>query len=406
MKNSIIIGLVFLSYIALAQDNYVTREELIKKYNLNKPKEKIDDKRYHFTDIVDVLHTPVKDQTGAATCWSYATNSFIESEMMRMGKRPYELSRIYSLRCALKEKADIYIRMHGGVAWGEGGECHDVINMYSLYGAIPQAVYPGKDMHITSYQIAEMIDALKAFLDRVIANPGSEIAHDWRQAFDAIMVTFIGDAPDKFNFDAHNYTPVGFARRSVCIHPEDYIELASYSNKPVYKKLMLMVPDNWSFNRVYNVKMDDLTEIIDRALSRGYTVAWDGDISEPYFNWQLGIAYVPEKEVDEMTDDEKIEMFDGPKFEKFISADLRQKAINNFETTDDHAMHIVGIAEDQNHKKYYKVKNSWDTNNEYNGYIYVTKNYVKYKTFTILLHKSALPIEIRNKLNLGTVREF
>jgi len=400
MRKIFIVLLQLLPLFALGQ------EDIIKKFELNQKYKKPDQTKYYFKDIIDLEHTPVKNQTGAGTCWSYATNSFIESEMMRMGKRPYELSRIYSLRCAYLEKAENYIRMHGGMAWSTGGECHDVLNMYSLYGTMPQMVYPGYDMPINTAKLAEMNDALKNFADRMIDEPKSEIAREWRQAFNAIMTSYIGDAPDKFNFDGHNYTPQSFAKKSVGIHPEDYIELASYTNKPYYKKLMLMVPDNWSFNRVYNIKMEDITDVIDRALSRGYTVAWEADISEPYFSWENGIAYVPEKDIHDMSEKEKDELFDGPKMERFIAAETRQKALNNFETTDDHAMHIVGMAEDQNHKKYYKVKNSWDTNNEYSGYIYVTKTYIKYKTTTILLHKSALSTEIRNKLNLGTSREY
>ena len=406
MRKILFIPLFILPFLVKAQIDHSERDALIRRFDANNPPPPKDNTRYYFKDIVDLEHTRVRRQTGYGTCWSYATNSFIESEMMRMGKRPYELSRIYSLRCAFVEKAENYIRMHGGMAWGEGGECHDVLNMYELYGAMPQEVYPGKGIHISSQQIADMTAAIKNMLDDVVANPGSKLAANWRQGLDAIMVSYIGDAPDKFNFDARNFTPQGFARRAIGIHPEDYIELCSFTNKPLYKKNMLMVPDNWAFNRVYNVKMNDLTDIIDRALSHGYTVAWEADITEPYFNWQIGIAYVPEKDVDEMTEKERDGMFNGPKMERYVSPELRQIAFDKFETTDDHAMQIVGIAEDQNHKKYYKIKNSWDEDNEYNGYIYVTKTYVKFKTTSILLHKSALPVEIRNKLNLGTIREF
>ncbi len=387
---------------AFCQDHDLGRDEIIRRYEQNLKRKPIDKSKFYFKDVVALEHTGVRTQKGEGTCWSYATNSFLESEMMRMGKKPYDLSCIYSLRCAYMEKAESYIRMHGGIAWGEGGEMHDVMNMLALYGAMPEAVYPGNGIHITAEKIAQMNDALRGFLDKIIDNPATGLARDWRQAFDAIMVSFIGDAPDKFNFDQHNYNPATFARKCVGIHPEDYVELASVINKPMYKEMTLLVPDNWAFNRVYNVKMDDLTDIVDRALSRGFTVAWEADISEPYFSWHHGIAYVPEKEYDEMSPAERHSMFAGPKMEKYISPQLRQISLDNLETTDDHAMHIVGVAEDQNHKKYYKVKNSWDTGNEYNGFIYVTKAYLKYKTSTIMLHKSALSVEMRNNLNLGT----
>ena len=402
MRITALFFFILFSVNGFCQATYASRDEIIRRYEQNVKRKPIDPNRYYFKDLITLEHTPVRVQTGEGTCWSYATNSFLESEMMRMGKKPYDLSCIFSLRCAYYERAESYIRMHGGIAWGEGGEMHDVMNMFAQYGALPEAVYPGNGIHITAERIHEMNDALRGFLDKIVDDPTTALARDWRQAFDAIMVSYIGDAPDKFNFDGHNYNAATFARKCIGIHPEDYIELASVINKPVYKEMTLLVPDNWAFNRVYNIKMDDITDVIDRALSRGFTVAWEADITEPYFGWEQGVAYVPEKDFESMSAAEKHHLFDGPRMEKYVSPQIRQISLDNLETTDDHAMHIVGLAEDQNHKKYYKVKNSWGGGNEYSGYIYVTKAYVKYKTSTILLHKSALSVEMRNNLNLGT----
>ena len=403
MRSSIAIVLIAFSLPVFAQDGFISRDELIRRYAKNEKVKPIDESHYEFRDMLEVEHTPVKAQTGEGSCWSYATNSFLESEMMRAGKQPYNLSNLFSLRCAYYERAESYLRMHGGIAWGEGGEMHDVMNMFALYGAIPEEVYPGKSLHVSAGTLSEMNEELRHYLDAVLDHPGSQMATDWRQGLDAIMVKYIGDAPDKFNFDFHNYNPASFARKCVGVHPEDYIEIGSVVNRPFYKEMTLLVPDNWAFNRVYNVKMEDITEIIDRALSRGYSVAWESDVTEPYFSWDNGVAFVPDKNYDDMTTKEKHELFHGPKLEGFVSAQMRQAGLDNLETTDDHAMHIVGIAEDQNHKKYYKVKNSWGKSNVFGGYIYVTKAYVRLKTSTILLHKSALSVEMRNKLNLGTI---
>jgi len=163
---------------------------------------------------------------------------------------------------------------------------------------------------------------------------------------------------------------------------------------------MFMVPDNWAFERAYNVHMNDLTDIIDNALNKGFTVAWAADVSEKYFSWKNGVAYVPEKDYDDMDDTEKKYMFEGPKDERVITPEKRQLAFDNYETTDDHGMHIVGMAEDQNGKKYYKVKNSWGDKNDYKGYIYVSKAYVLYKTTAILLHKNGIPNALRDKMSI------
>ena len=152
-----------------------------------------------------------------------------------------------------------------------------------------------------------------------------------------------------------------------------------------------MVPDNWSLDQIYNVKMNDLTDIIDNALKNGYSVAWAGDVSEKSFSWKNGVAYVPEKKVAEMTEDEKLNLFNGPQKEFLVTEEMRQKAFDNYTTTDDHGMHIVGLAKDQNGKEYYIVKNSWGATNDYKGYLYMTKEFVKYKSTAILTHKNAIP---------------
>jgi len=161
-----------------------------------------------------------------------------------------------------------------------------------------------------------------------------------------------------------------------------------------------MVPDNWSYDQVYNVQMDDITKVIDNALKKGYTVAWATDVSEKGFSWKNGVAFVPEKDFEEMSKEERATMFNGPKPEKEITVEMRQAAFDNYQTTDDHGMQITGIAKDQNGKEYYIVKNSWGVTNDYKGYLYVSKNFVKYKTTAFLLNKKGLPSDIRKKLSL------
>jgi len=161
-----------------------------------------------------------------------------------------------------------------------------------------------------------------------------------------------------------------------------------------------MVPDNWAYGTSYNVGMEDMIEVIDHALRKGYSIAWATDVSEKYFSWKNGIAYVPEKDYSDMTSEERENMFSGPKPEMKITTEIRQEAYDNYTTTDDHGMQIVGISKDQNGKEWYLVKNSWGTDNDYDGYLYVSKNYVRYKTLSFLLHKEAIPGSIRKKLSL------
>lgn len=392
MKKTLFIVSAMLPLFAFAQD------ELVKKIEKNSSDSS--KSKFKFTPVIDLERTSVKAQGSSGTCWSYATNSFLESEMLRMGKEPVEIAQIYSARRVYTEKADAYIRMHGSVAWGDGGSCHDVINMFAKYGAIPQSVYTGLNYGTTKNKFAEMQAVLQGMLDAWVKNPNGKLSPNWKQAFEAVMDTYLGKVPETFKWNGKSYTPQTFADEVVGINPDNYVEISSFSDKPYYKKTMLMVPDNWSFDKVYNVKMTDMTDIIDYALSKGYSISWATDVSEKSFSWKNGVAYVPEKDYDDMSDDEKKEMFNGPKPERAITAAMRQQAFDNYSTTDDHGMHIVGTAMDQTGREYYVVKNSWGTTNDYKGYLYVTKNYVQYKTTAFLLNKKGIPAEMRAKLNI------
>ena len=400
MKKIIILAFAICPFLGYAQDDLIRKIESNKSYSTPKPSGDNDQTKYYFNTLIDLEHTDVCNQASSGTCWSYSTNSFLESEMMRMGKQPIKLAEIFSAHCVYIDKAETYVRMHGSVAWGDGGECHDVINMYAKYGAMPQEAYSGLQYGTTRNKFAEMQAILKGILDAVISNPNGRLTPSWKKAYNDVLDSYLGHIPEKFKWDNRTYTPKTFASERVGIHPEDYVELSSFTTDPYYKKMVLLVPDNWSFSRVYNVQMMDLTDIIDNALNKGFTVAWAADVSEKYFSWKNGVAYVPEKEYDDMTDDEKKTMFDGPRDERVITPEKRQMAFDNYETTDDHGMHIVGMAEDQNGKKYYKVKNSWGDKNDYKGYIYVSKAYVRYKTTAILLHKNGIPNRLREKMSI------
>ena len=398
MKKLTILAFAFFPLLLHAQDDLMRKIESNKSYTTFKNDD--NNKKYHFNHIIDLERTCVKNQASSGTCWSYSTNSFLESEMMRMGKEPIELAEIFSAHCVYLDKAESYVRMHGAISWGDGGECHDVLNMYAKYGAMPQDVYTGLHYGTTKNKFAEMQAVLKAMLDAVITNPNGKLTPAWRKAYADVLDSYLGSIPEKFKWDGRTYTPKSFAAERVGIHPDDYVEISSFLNIPYYKKSVLMVPDNWSFDRVYNVHLDELTDVIDNALNKGFTVAWATDVSEKYFSWKNGVAYVPEKDYEDMDDSDKKYMFDGPKDERIITPEKRQIAFDNYETTDDHGMHIVGMAEDQNGRKYYIVKNSWGDKNDYKGYMYVTKGYVKYKTTAILLHKNGVPNRLREKMGI------
>lgn len=393
LLKSLLLGtsLILASGSVNAQDNLI--------YSLQHNESDKSAKTFKFTPVVNAEATSVKDQKSSGTCWSYSTNSFLESEMIRMGKKPVDIADLYTARNTYIEKGINYVRMHGALTLGDGGACHDVINMFAKYGAMPQQAYSGNG-YGSGRSSDRMNEVTKAILEKVVKAPEGKFDPNWKVQYIRAIDSSMGEVPERFSYEGKEYTPKTFAAEVVGINPDDYVELSSFNTAPYYKKAVLMVPDNWSFDQVYNVQMDDITNTIDHALKAGYTVAWATDVSEKGFSWKNGIAYIPSKNVKDMTGEEKRNMFNGPKPEKQITVEMRQASFDNYQTTDDHGMQITGIAKDQNGKEYYIVKNSWGTSNDYKGYLYVTKNFVKYKTTAFLLNKNGIPADLREKLAL------
>ncbi|MFP4041169.1 MAG: aminopeptidase C [Bacteroidales bacterium] len=368
---------------------------------------------YEFTTVEELPATSVKNQYRSGTCWSFSGISLLESEMIRMGKEAVDLSEMWIVRHAYSDKAEKYVRFHGHLNFAGGGAFHDVTNMIKEYGIVPESVYDGLEYGEDKHVHGEFDAILKGYVDEVMENKNKKLTPVWHDGFNKLLDTYMGEKPEKFTYEGKEYTPESFASEYIGINPDDYIELSSYTHHPFYSKFILEVPDNWAYGEVYNVPVDELIEVIDHAIESGYTVAWASDVSEKGFSWKNGVAIVPSEDVEDMTgteqskwedltEEEKEKMmysFEEPVNEKKITQEMRQEAFNNWKTTDDHGMHITGIAKDQNGTKYYKVKNSWsDKDHIYDGYLYASEAFVRYKTMDIMIHKDALPEEIADKL--------
>ena len=392
--NKVKFSLIALSFGAclFAQDNLVNS---LKNNHSENPD-------FKFTIIKENGATSVKDQGSSGTCWSYSGNSFLESEMIRMGKQPIDLAEIFTARMSYHDKAKLYVLNNGtGITWGEGGALHDVINMFRKYGIVPQETYTGLVNGQTRNNFAEMSEVIKEMLNVYAKNPSKKLSSNWLDNIDSMLDAYLGKIPETFTYNNKKYTPKTFAKEVVGINPDDYVEISSYKDYPYYKPFVLPVPDNWSHDRVWNVPMEELTTIIDYAIKNGYTVGWATDVSEPYFSYKNGIAYVPNINLNNIDAETKANLFNGPKPDKVITEDMRQDALNNLTTTDDHGMQITGLAKDQTGKEYYIVKNSWGSTNDYKGYLYATKPYVQFKSTAILVHKDGIPKDILKKLKVS-----
>ncbi|MEI6853153.1 MAG: C1 family peptidase [Bacteroidota bacterium] len=322
--------------------------------------------------------TSVKNQAMTGTCWCFATVSFLESELLRMGKGEYDLSEMFYVRKAYPQKAEDYWLNQGNTNFGEGGQAHDIIRLFKQYGAMPESAYSGL-LNRTTHDQMEMDAALGTLMLHVVKQKTGNDPAPWKYSLDSIMDVYIGKLPQTFIYNEKSYTPESFAA-GLGINPDDYVELTSYTHHPFYQPFVLEVPDNWMYASYYNLPLDELMAVIDNALAKGYTICWDGDVSDnKSFSSNGGVA-IPE---------------DG---QKNITPEQRQKAFDNFSVTDDHLMQLCGTAKDKKGGKYYLTKNSWGSKKGKEGYWFMSADYVRLKTIAILIHKDALPEKIREKL--------
>jgi len=327
----------------------------------------------------------VKSQGRTGTCWSYATASFIESEALRQGKGLFDLSEMYFARHAYTSKAKKYIRFHGHNNFSEGGQAHDVLNEIKEHGIVPEEVYKALSYGTTRHNHSEMFSVLDGMIKGVQKNKMRPRSNVWLPSFNAILDNYLGKNPKEFKYKGKNYTPQNFAKNVVGFNPDDYVELSSYMDYPYYQKFDIEIPDNWSHDLYYNLPMNELMQVMDYALNNGYSVDWDGDVSEIDYNHKAGTAVLSLKESDGI-------IING--LDK-----MRLQTFDNLATTDDHLMHITGIAKDKNGTIFYLTKNSWGANsNQFGGYLYMSKWYVQLKTIAIMVHKDAIPKDIKKKM--------
>ena len=336
------------------------------------------EKKEKFKEIIEISASPVKDQQKTGTCWSFATSSFLESEILRKGKGEYDLSEMFFIRQAYLQKAKKYLLYHGHANFEQGGQAHDVMNVVREYGIVPESEYTGNPVANEVQDHVKLEEELKKFIGKTNNGFDQKKATEWEEKYNQLLDTYLGKLPSEFGIKGQIYSPKNFTD-FLAIDPDEYLEFTSFTHHPFYESVDLEIPDNWSHDRYINVPYKELVEIIDSALYHGYTVCWDGDTSEKMFDYRAGKATLNEYITDYQA--------------------ARQIAFINRETTDDHLMHIVGISEDENGDRFYRAKNSWGTEkNEYDGYMYLSLPYVKMKTIAILVHKDAVPQSIMNKI--------
>ncbi|MDC0579363.1 C1 family peptidase [Bacteroidia bacterium] len=365
---------------------------------------------YVFTLKKDIEATAVQNQNRTGTCWSFSALSFMESELIRLGKGKHKLSEMYVVRKAYEDKAENYVRMHGLTNFSQGGAFHDIPHVIKKYGIMPQEAYQGLNYGLDKHNHSEMEAVLKGMLDAVIKNKQGQLTTSWKAAFNAVLDQYLGPIPETFSYQGKTYSPMSFAQK-LGLNMNDYVVISSFTHHPFYTHFVVEVPDNWIWATAFNVPLDEMMQIQKNAVMNGYSIGWAADVSEKGFSFRDGLALVPE-------DESKLKSigkdnpyfnnagakkegtpFDSPGPEKSITQTMRQEAFDNYLTTDDHGMHFTGLVTDQKGNEYFIVKNSWGTdNNDCDGYFYASMPYVALKTISIMLHRDALPIDLKKKL--------
>jgi len=368
---------------------------------------------FEFSTIKELPISSVKNQNRSSTCWCFSTLSYFESELLRLGQKEYDFSEAFVVNKTMMDRAVKAVRTHGDVSFSPGGFASDVEYCWKHYGIIPQEAMPamGSLQGLELPNNTELDKVAGAYVKSITGMEDGPLSPLWKQGLQNIYDTYLGKCPEKFTYEGKEYTPQSFAA-SLPIKIDDYVTISSFTHVPFYEKFVIEVQDNWRWAQAYNVPIDEMMQIIDNAIDKGYCIAWGTDVSEPGFS-RNGIGQLPDVENMSLSgsdmarwtgitssQEKRLFLTSKPLNEVEPTQELRQKGYDNWETTDDHGMLIYGKAKDQNGKIYYMAKNSWGTNNPYKGTWYFTKAFVAVKSIDIMLHKDALPKDIAKKLGI------
>ncbi len=374
------------------------------------------DEGYIFTTIKSNPITSIKNQGSSGTCWCFSTTSFLESEAIKKGTADttLNLSVMYSVYWSYMDKFIKYVRLDGHLNLAEGGAFEDVTHTFRDYGVVLESEMPTLRNGEKRVNFKEMTAVSQGFAKAFINVAKGQISPRYATAYDEILKTYLGELPTTTTYRGVTYSPKDLVTKGLKLDMDDYVSITSFTHHPFYSRFAIEVPDNWRWDLSYNVPLNELMQIIDNAIENGYTVAWGADVSETGFT-RDGIAVVPDVEANEKimgSDQERwlgkdpnarrneIYNLKKPGKELVITQEMRQLGYDNKTTTDDHGMHMFGIAKDQNGTKYYMIKNSWGKTGKYDGIWYISKSFVEYKTMNILVNKNAIPTAIRKKLGI------
>jgi len=320
-------------------------------------------------------HFPPTPQYLTGSCWSFATTSFLESDIRRRTGREVKLSEMWSVYWEFVAKARGFVASRGETPFEEGSQSAAVMRIVRERGLVPRAVYEGVLAEDGRFDHSQVHEAMQEFLLWCKAKD----FWDEGMVLDMIRTMLdrtLGKPPDLFEWQGEVYTPGEF-RDQVCgVNADDYVELMSTLSEPMWQRGEYRVPDNWWHGKEYvNVPLDVWYETIVEAVAAGYTLALGGDVSEPGVNGFEDMAVIPS--------------FDIPF--QYIDQDARELRFNNGSTGDDHGVHLVGHTQLDGHDWFLiKDSNRSSRHGKYEGYYMYRDDFVKLKMLTFMIHRDAV----------------
>lgn len=341
-------------------------------------KDYFDDISYPLTlnSFDPLYHFPPVNQDSTYVCWSFATISFLEAELARTGNEATKLSVMYPVYFAFIEKARRYAKRKGDSRFTPGDLFPTVFFVIEKYGIVPEEAYPGKVQKSAKYNHNDLYRELENSIKEI------RIAEEWDEnsviaRIQKVLDKYLGRPPENFIYQRQAYTPATFRDKHVPLPWDDYLMVTSFMYAPFDTYISLDVPDNWrKIDRFFNVTLAEFYAGLKTALTSGYSVAINGDISEPGRHGPKDIAIIPDMDLDQHN----------------ISQLTREYRFKNGSTTDDHLMHIVGyqhlIAED-----WFLVKDSWRDawEGQLPGYFMYRGDFARLKILAYLVHKEGVP---------------
>lgn len=322
--------------------------------------------------------TEVKDQSNSPTCWAFGTNSLFESDLIKKYKLRFNLSEMFIARHAYIDKAKQWLATNGKTYYAGGGQFHDVIRVIKNHGMVPEEAYTGRANGEYLHNHAALDTAMKRLNESFLKKGKNTLSADDLKQMNDTLDRYLGKLPETFWYDMIPYTPKTFAAKFLN-SGDDYIELMSFADLPYYKKCLLSDKFNWAGDSLYNITLDDMQMVVDTALAKGWSVGWEGDVTNPSFNFLKGFAMLGDS----------LRHFDEERLQNYKTE----------KTERDHMLHLVAAGRDENNKKWYFLKNSWGIwFSKFNGYLYMNETYFKMNTVIMMVNKKALPASLRKKI--------